>query len=209
MLRNRQVKNFFAATLFSLGLPMISMGDEVRRTQRGNNNAYCQNDETTWFDWTLLERHSDVHRFVTMLNAQRLLRDATVEKENLTLNQVLRNANRAWHGVKLGQPDWGNSSHSLALSAEAQDERILLHFIVNAFWEPLEFELPQVGTGNGDCWRRWIDTTLASPLDIVGWEAAPAVPGRTYRAGPRSTVVLFARLGEGANPSVQSGSVPI
>ena len=63
-LRNRQVKNFLTVTLLSLGVPMILMGDEVRRTQRGNNNAYCQDNEISWFDWTLVEKHADVHRFV-------------------------------------------------------------------------------------------------------------------------------------------------
>ena len=72
-LRNRQVKNFLTVTLLSLGMPMILMGDEVRRTQFGNNNAYCQDNETSWFDWTLLEKHADVHRFVTLLNARRTL----------------------------------------------------------------------------------------------------------------------------------------
>jgi len=56
-LRNRRVKNFFTVTLLSLGLPMILMGDEVRRTQRGNNNAYCQDNETSWFNWSLIEKH--------------------------------------------------------------------------------------------------------------------------------------------------------
>src|SRR6185295_14625036 len=65
-LRNRQVKNFFAVTMLSLGMPMILMGDEVRRTQHGNNNAYCHDDENAWFDWTLLNRHADVHRFVKL-----------------------------------------------------------------------------------------------------------------------------------------------
>ena len=64
-LRNRQVKNFLTVTMLSLGVPMILMGDEVRRTQGGNNNAYCQDNETSWFDWTLLAKHADVHRFVT------------------------------------------------------------------------------------------------------------------------------------------------
>ena len=59
------MKNFLTVTLLSLGVPMILMGDEVRRTQRGNNNAYCQDNETSWFDWTLLEKHADVHRFVS------------------------------------------------------------------------------------------------------------------------------------------------
>ena len=75
-LRNRQVKNFLTVTMLSMGLPMILMGDEVRRTQRGNNNAYCHDDDTNWFDWTLVAKHADVHRFVTLLNARRTLRDA-------------------------------------------------------------------------------------------------------------------------------------
>ena len=74
-LRNSQVKNFLAVTLLSLGMPMISMGDEVRRTQHGNNNAYCQDNEVSWFDWTLAEKHADVLRFIAMLNTKRLLRD--------------------------------------------------------------------------------------------------------------------------------------
>ena len=70
-LRNRQVKNFLTVTLLSLGMPMLCMGDEVRRTQRGNNNAYCQDNEISWFDWTLLSKHADVHRFVKLLIARR------------------------------------------------------------------------------------------------------------------------------------------
>src|SRR4029077_15256138 len=61
-LRNRQVKNFLTVTVFSLGLPMILMGDEVRRTQQGNNNAYCQDSPISWLDWTLAEKHADVLR---------------------------------------------------------------------------------------------------------------------------------------------------
>ena len=196
-LRDRQVKNFLTVTILSLGLPMILMGDEVRRTQQGNNNAYCQDNETSWFDWTLVAKHADVHRFVTLLNARRLLRDAEPEGRRLSLNQVLRKAIKAWHGVKLGQPDWGDSSHSLAVTAEARDEKLLVHLILNAYWESLEFELPRAGDDDGDSWHRWIDTTLDSPQDIVEWETAPTVPGGTYRAGPRSVVVLFARLRDG------------
>jgi pullulanase/glycogen debranching enzyme len=58
------VKNFLAATLLSVGTPMLLMGDQVRRAQRGNNNAYCQDNEISWFDWSLLEKHRDIHRFV-------------------------------------------------------------------------------------------------------------------------------------------------
>ena len=71
-LRNRQVRNFLTVTMLSLGIPMIGMGDEMRRSQMGNNNAYCQDNETSWLDWTLLEKHSDLHRFVRLLIEHRL-----------------------------------------------------------------------------------------------------------------------------------------
>jgi glycogen operon protein len=177
----------------------------VRRTQQGNNNAYCQDNETTWFDWTLVSKHADVHRFVTLLSARRVLRDVEPERKRLSLNQVLRKANRAWHGVKLGQPDWDPSSHSLAFTAEARGENVMFHVILNGYWEPLEFELPPPDHDSGDTWSRWIDTSLDSPHDIEEWQTAPLVPGSTYRAGPRSVVVLFARLGDGAIPSLLSG----
>lgn len=194
-LRNRQVKNFLTATILSIGMPMILMGDEVRRTQHGNNNGYAHDDERNWFDWTLLERHADVHRFVKLLIARRLLRTTEHEVQRLSLNQLLRQANSAWHGVRLGQPDWGDSSHSVAFSAELRKEKLLLHLIMNAYWEPLDFALPPVANGDPNPWRRWIDTALDSPQDIVDWQMAPSVAGQSYRAEARSVVVLFASLG--------------
>src|SRR6202008_4654546 len=92
-LRNRQVKNFLTVTLLSLGVPMILMGDEVRHTQGGNNNAYCQDNETSWFDWTRIKKHADVHRFVSLLNARRLLRDAEHERQRISLTTLLGEAN--------------------------------------------------------------------------------------------------------------------
>jgi glycogen operon protein len=196
-LRERQIKNLLTVTLLSLGLPMISMGDEVRRTQLGNNNAYCQDNEISWFDWTQVAKHADVHRFATMLIARRLFRDCDQAGQCPSLNEFLRDANKSWHGVRLGQPDWSNFSHSLALNAEAPDKSLTLHVILNAYWEPLEFELPQPGSDEGSSWRRWIDTSLESPHDISDWETAQPLPGRTYRAGPRSVVVFFARKKDG------------
>jgi glycogen operon protein len=197
-LRNRQVKNLLTVTLLSLGMPMILMGDEVRRTQAGNNNAYCCDDESTWFDWTLLEKHGDVLRFASLLNARRLLRDVEAERQRVSLNQLLREAGKAWHGVKLGQPDWRDCSHSIALTAEIRRQGLLLHLILNAWWESLEFELPPPERGDKESWRRWIDTSLDSPEDILPWQDAPAVPGNRYRAGARSVVVLFAEIGSSA-----------
>jgi isoamylase len=194
-LRNRQVKNFLAATMLSVGVPMMLMGDEVRRTQQGNNNAYCHDNETSWFDWSLLSRHAEVHRFVQLLIARRLLRTTEHEDQRISLNQLLRQANCSWHGVKLGRPDWGQSSHSIAFSAEMRKEKLLLHLIMNAYWEPLDFQLPPVDSGDKHPWRRWIDTALESPQDIVDWRMAPSVAGHAYRAEARSVVVLVADLG--------------
>jgi glycogen operon protein len=193
-LRNRQVKNFLTVTMLAIGMPMLLMGDEVRRTQRGNNNAYCQDNETSWFDWTLLAKHADIHRFVTLLNARRVLRDTGPERERLSLNQLLHGVNLAWHGVKLNQPDWSESSRSLAFTVELRQEKLLFYVILNAYWEPLDFELPQFDNARQDPWRRWIDTALDSPYDIVDWKTAESVRSHTYRAELRSVVVLFTEV---------------
>jgi glycogen operon protein len=202
-LRNRQVKNYLTVTLMSLGVPMILMGDEVRQTQRGNNNAYCQDNETSWFDWALVKKHADVHRFVRLLIARRLLRDVEHERQRVSLTTFLREANKAWHGVRLCRPDWGDCSHSVALGAELRKEGLLFHLILNAYWGPLAFELPR--PGDGDLWRRWIDTALDSPHDIVPWQTAPTVTGNTYRVEPRSVVMLFTGAGSGTGPAMSKG----
>jgi glycogen operon protein len=187
-LRNRRVKNFLTVTLISVGMAMIRMGDEVRGTQRGNNNAYCQDNDISWFDWSLVEKHADVLRFATLLIKRRL---RVVEHTPLimSLNQLLRRAKCSWHGVKLNQPDWSNHSHSVAVTAELQFEKTMLHIILNAYWEPLNFELPPLS--NSSTWRRWIDTALNAPHDIVSWQTSPSISGSLYRAEPHSVVVLF------------------
>ena len=193
-LRNRQVKNFLTATIMSVGVPMFVMGDEVRRSQRGNNNAYCQDNETSWFDWNLLSKHADVLRFVKLLIERRVMRDVEHERRRVSLTQVLRDAKRQCHGVKLNQPDWSPVSHSLVIGGELKGEGLLVHMILNAYWEALDFELPAVGNGT-EHWRRWIDTTLDPPHEICEWNKAVPVLTGTYRAGARSVVVLIA--GEG------------
>jgi glycogen operon protein len=201
-LRNRQVKNFLTVTLLSLGVPMILMGDEVRRTQGGNNNAYCHDNEANWFDWSLVGKHVDVHRFVSLLLARRLSRDQTAERRRLSLTQMLHQAKTAWHGVKHLQPDWSTQSHTLAFGAEMQREGLELYVIMNAYWEPLAFELPE--TAEIEPWCRWIDTSLKTPDEIVPWQTVRAVADqRSYSTGPRSVVVLGRQVPR-ANDRVQS-----
>ena len=195
-LRNRQVKNLFTATMLSVGVPMFVMGDEVRRSQGGNNNAYCQDNETSWFDWALVTEHADVHRFVRLLIERRVIRDLEHERRRTSLVQVLRESKQAMHGVKLNQPDWSPVSHSFAISGELKNEGILAHIVFNAYWEPLDFELPILEDGFGNWWR-WIDTSLDPPHEICDWNEEERVPGSTYRVGARSVVVLIA--GEGVD----------
>jgi glycogen operon protein len=201
-LRSRQVKNFFAIELLSAGTPMLLMGDEMRRTQGGNNNAYCQDSEINWLDWNLLHRHADVHRFVKGLNAFRQRRDVVVKGIGLSLNQLLHRARIQWQGVHLNQPDWSDHSHSLALTLQSLGARFLMHAMFNAYWEPLAFELPSVPAEIGQSWRRCLDTALISPDDFCQWDAAPPVPQGTYVVQPRSVVVLALALPESADPSL-------
>lgn len=200
-LRLRQIKNFHTATLLSLGVPMILMGDEGGRTQRGNNNAYCQDNELSWLDWGLLEKNKELRRFMTLLLARRRLRNEEAERDRLSLNEALGRAEIQWHGVKLFAPDWSTQSRSLALGARLPAEGFSIHWILNAYWEPLEFELPALPKP----WRRWIDTGLDSPLDIGPWKESPEVPGVSYRAQARSVVVLFSQDSPQTAMSLQGG----
>lgn len=201
-LRERQIKNFLTVTFLSLGVPMLLMGDEARRSQRGNNNAYCQDNEMTWFDWNLVDQHAGLHRFVELLAARRALRKMDTEGQRRSLNQLLRGASKDWHGVQLNQPDWSQQSHSLAFSAELPEENLFFYIIFNAYWEALEFQLPAERHRGAQAWRRWLDTSLESPHDIQDWPAAPEVTGKTYLARPRSVVVLIAAADKTAMDSL-------
>jgi len=190
-LRNRQVKNFLV-TLMSIGTPMILMGDEVRRTQYGNNNAYCQNNKLSWFDWDLLEKHSDIYRFVKLLIDGRLQRDIAKPEYSMSLNQLLHKRAVTWHGIKLNQPDWSHESHSIAFTIESLSGHLMTHYMLNYYHEALEFELPRVKESSH--WKRWVDTALESPDDICYLGECSIVSNEKYLVRPRSTVVLIATL---------------
>jgi glycogen operon protein len=187
-LRNRQVKNFFTINLLALGVPMILMGDEMRRTQQGNNNAYCQDNEINWLDWNLLDRYDNIHRFVKQMIRLRLSLDVFQEDQGLSLNQLLQRAQIDWHGVKLHQPDWSDQSHSLAFTVQVRE--MLFHIIFNAYREALKFDLPPSAAEARAGWRRIIDTYLESPEDICSMAEAPSVEYPTYLAQPHSVVLL-------------------
>lgn len=163
----------------------------------GNNNAYCQNNETSWFDWTLVERHGDIHRFARRLIASRLNRDVPAERFDVTLRELLGGRPLQWHGVKLNAPDWSEQSHTLAATSRLLGDRMLLHVMINAYSESLAFELPALGDAY-DPWHRFVDTFLAAPNDICRPRDAPVVQSPTYQVQSRSVVILFAAAGAGA-----------
>jgi len=194
-LRNRQVKNFLAVTLLSPGIPMLLMGDEVRRSQRGNNNAWCQDNDLAWLDWSLLERHPDVYRFVRRLARLR----ASIlpgRRVPLSLTEFLHRSRVQWHGVRLGEPDWSDDSHSIAVSFQGMDGSALAHAMLNAWREPLAFELPPVPTG----WRQFVDTFRPAPADVHRWEEAPIIATGSYLVGAHSIVFLAAETPAATDP---------
>jgi isoamylase len=194
-LRNRQVKNFLAVTLLALGTPMLLMGDEVRRTQRGNNNAYCQDNDLSWLDWGQLAKYPDIHRFVKQLIAIRLHPDTPAGKPRIPcISEVISRGDIQFHGVKLDQPDWADNAHSLAVSAWDSESGLGLTLMINAYWEPLEFELLPRRPGQLRGWHRWLDTSLPSPDDIVPWSKAAPVSGSKYLVQARSVVGLITWL---------------
>jgi len=187
-LRARQVKNLLTIQMLAAGTPMLLMGDEARRTQKGNNNAYCQDSDVSWFDWSLTEQHADLVRFVSHLIAFRQQRDPNLSVAGKSLSELLDQAEINWHGVALDQPDWGDSSRALALTIRPLHGHSVLHAMFNAYWEPLTFALPP--RNGAERWRRWLDTALPSPDDIGPITLAPMVETPTYTVHARSVVVL-------------------
>jgi isoamylase len=171
---------------------MLLMGDEVRRTQGGNNNAYCQDNVLTWFDWTFLEKYADIHRFAREMVHLRLEFDKDQNDQGLTLAQYLQQARIEWHGVKLYQPDWSVDSHSLAVMIQNRQAMRKVYIILNAYWGPLDFELPPLTGDPQSGWQRLVDTGLPSPDDVSTPPQAPQISGSTYTAQPHSVVILVA-----------------
>jgi glycogen operon protein len=192
-LRQRQMRNLLALLLLSIGTPMLSMGDELGRSQQGNNNAYCQDSPISWMDWSLLEVNAELKRFVQLLIAYRLSRDVVVDRQVLSLIENLDRTEMSWHGIEPNQPDWGDDSHAFAVTVSSVSRRFRLHAMVNAWWQPLCFRLPPAD-GLEACWCRWIDTARPSPEDILAWPDLTPFEESQCTVEARSLVVLVKRL---------------
>jgi glycogen operon protein len=189
-LRRRQVRNAATILLLSQGVPMILAGDERSRTQLGNNNAYCQDNETSWINWRADERQEGLLRFF------RLLVEFRKRHPGLRRRSFLEAGPDGWpviwwHGFRLNETDWSAESRCLAMHLPRSTRDDDIYVILNAHWEPHSFELPVLPGGLR--WLRVVDTTLDSPRDIAEPGAEPRVVGHSYPVGPRSVVVLVGR----------------
>ncbi|MBX3427472.1 MAG: glycogen debranching protein GlgX [Pirellulales bacterium] len=191
-LRERQIRNFATILMLSQGVPMFVMGDEVRRTQQGNNNAYCQDNEISWFDWSSVDRHAGMLRFWQRLIAFRRHHSVIHRARFFTGETNARGlADVTWHGVELDAPGWEDpNARALAMTLGGFDGEDDVHVMMNMYWEPLEFALPEVA---GRRWHRVIDTVLESPQDAVDPGQEPLVEGPNYRVAGRSVVVLISK----------------
>jgi glycogen operon protein len=189
-LRIRQIKNLITILLVSQGTPMLLMGDEVRHTQKGNNNAYCQNNALSWFNWDNFDNHQDIFHFnqrmVDLIQNLQLFQ----QTQWLTVTEkFIEEPHLIWHGVELFEPDWSEHSHTLAFSLHDPAVEEEMHVMLNAYWESLEFELPQPHAHRH--WYRIVNTARPAPKDIVDG-TTEAVKTNHYLVEPRSCVVLMA-----------------
>jgi glycogen operon protein len=194
-LRLKQIKNCLAILLLSQGTPMLLMGDEIRRTTFGNNNSYCQNNESNWFDWHQVSHNASLLNFTRKLielNRRIRVNNLAYGSCNPFLEQAEADngpANFKWHGTKLGEPDFRPHSHSLALEVRNCTANEDFFLIFNAYWDPLTFQLPRPAAGRA--WQKIVDTSLGSPEDFVDVERAKAVSTDSLTVPARTSCVLM------------------
>ncbi|HPZ10124.1 MAG TPA: glycogen debranching protein GlgX [Candidatus Eremiobacteraeota bacterium] len=197
-LRIRQVKNFVTVLMLSQGTPMILSGDEMFKTHKGNNNPYCQDNELNWLDWKELKKHKEIFRFFKEVIAFRKAHPALRRKDFFTGLEHNKDgiSDITWHGIKPYRPDWSYESRSIAFMIDGRKEETGYHeddnciyAAVNAYWKPLEFELPY--PGKEKFWYRVIDTALVSPKDILPQGKEVKIRKTSYKVQGRSVVVFI------------------
>lgn len=181
-LRRRQIKNLLLTLFISRGIPMLLGGDEFRRSQRGNNNAYCQDNEISWYDWSLLKQNREIHRFTREMIAFRKA-NPVLRREKFYSDQEIR-----WFDPQGNVPNWFNpSAKQLGCLIFAQPADLCLLF--NAAADPVSFSLP-----NGQAWLRVVDTALASPDDIAEPGSEPPLAHQShYQLASRASAILLRR----------------
>ena len=189
-LRARQIRNAVTILLLSRGVPMLLAGDEIRRTQGGNNNAYNQDNPTSWVDWTGVESNEDVLRFLRRMIAFRKAHPALSRPCFYTGQTNERGmADIVWHGTRLNSPGFDSpDGRALACTIAGFGGDADLHVMMNMFWEPLTFDVP---VDPRRSWRRAIDTFAERPADTTNAGEETPVVGATCTVQARSIVVLL------------------
>lgn len=193
--RKQQVKNLMAILFLSQGIPMMLSGDEILRTQQGNNNCYCQDNELSWFDWTLVDKNLDMIRFVSELTAFRKRHPSLMRKRFLTGKKKSGDLmpDIVWHGTKLNEPPWDDhEARTLAFTLGATEPREeCLHIILNMSDSAEKMPLPEFP---GLTWFRALDTSLPPPQDILKREHQHEINLHVYSSAPHSVVVFEGRM---------------
>ncbi len=191
LLRERQIRNFAVILLLSQGVPMILAGDEVRRTQGGNNNAYCQNNSLSWFNWALIEKHRVMLEFFQQLIAFRHAHPSLRRRRFFDGSANERGIlDISWHGIGLWNPGWNDpQARALAFTLGGVGEEADIHVMFNMYWGDLEFEVPILADRK---WYQVIDT--ANPnVPIKRPDLHLPLTGKLCRVGYRSAVVLISQ----------------
>ena len=186
-LRNQQIKNMLTITLISLGTPMILMGDEIAHSQKGNNNGYCQDNSTFWFNWNQIEKNKALFNFTKALIKQRTAIHFNASCR-YSLHDLIQQSAIVWHGVKVNQPDWSEHSHAIAMESKGPHSSVVSYVVFNAFWHALNFELPASVNGK---WLRIVDTSLAGDDAIYSDGDKKHWVNDEYLVAPRSVVILI------------------
>ncbi len=190
-LRERQLRNFLTILLLSHGTPMLLMGDEVRRTQQGNNNTYCQENELNWFDWRSIDEQQGLLRFVRRLIRLRRRLPLLQLDRFWTVTNPQRGGEISWHGRELGCPDWRPRSRCLAYSLGQPGDDEQIHVMLNASDEDQTFAIPTIAANLE--WKRVLDTAAPAPGDTSELASAPTCTRRSVTVRPFSVQVLQVR----------------
>jgi isoamylase len=191
-LRLRQAKNFMLLNLFSMGTPMILMGDEVLRTQKGNNNAYCQDNKLSYLNWQHTKMQEEMFNFTSSLLSYRVSRGKLTFSAVYSLADAIKKNQIIWHGVQPNMPDWSDSSHSIGLTVYSDSHNAYYYMFVNAYWGGLHIKLPDVPLKGDERWMRIVDTSLPPPEDIHATAKPLPKIGHNYYLEGRSILVLVA-----------------
>ena len=199
-LRHRQIKNALSILMVSQGIPMILMGDEMGRTQYGNNNTYCHDNELNWLNWELIEKNADIWNFARHIINFRRNHPVLRNRDHYRHNDYKGTGypDISFHGVNAWYADWSSSSRVIAFLLDGGHAKNgymtddTIYFAANMYWEALPFELP-ILPGNKN-WYISVNTDMPAPFDFHKLNEEQLLENQnSCIVGPRSVIILVGR----------------